>query len=128
MSNLQQIIIVFHRAILQLMPIEDLGESFSCNFDRPTKEFFSVCGLILSKDYFGWTNEETIDHYLYDIKIQYALKRKFENFALDLSLASVNSMRILHYNPTFFRFLPTNDAPAFFNIFLISPEITPSCS
>jgi len=54
--------------------------------------------------------------------------RKFENFALDLSLASVNSMRILHYNPTFFRFLPTNDAPAFFNIFLISPEITPSCS
>ena len=73
---------IFRRAILQMMPIEDLGESFSYNFGRPTKEHFSICGLILLKDYFGWTNEETIDHYLYDLKIQYALKIQVDNLKL----------------------------------------------
>ena len=73
---------IFRRAILQLMPIEDIGESFSYNFGRPTKEHFSICGLILLKDYFGWTNEETIDHYLYDLKIQYALKIQADNLKL----------------------------------------------
>lgn len=73
---------VFRRAILQLMPIEDIGESFSYNFGRPTKEHFSICGLILLTDYFGWTNEETIDHYLYDLKIQYALKIQADNLKL----------------------------------------------
>jgi len=73
---------IFRRAILQMMPIEDIGESFSYNFGRPTKEHFSICGLILLKDYFGWTNEETIDHYLYDLKIQYALKIQVDNLKL----------------------------------------------
>jgi hypothetical protein len=65
-----------------MMPVKDIGESFSCNFGRPTKEHFSICGLILLKDYFGWTNEEAIEHYLYDVKIQYALKIQADNLKL----------------------------------------------
>jgi len=65
---------IFRRAILQLMPVEDLGEGFSPDFGRPTKEHYSMCGLILLKEYFGWTDEETVDQYLYSFKIQYALK------------------------------------------------------
>ncbi len=30
--------------------------------------------MILLKDYFGWTNEDTIDKYLSDLKVQYARK------------------------------------------------------
>ena len=56
---------IFRRAILQLMPVEDLGEGFSPDFGRPTKEHYSMCGLILLKEYFGWTDEETVDQYLY---------------------------------------------------------------
>ena len=50
---------VFRRVILQLMPVDQLGENFSSDFGRPTKEHYSICGLILLKDYFGWTNEDT---------------------------------------------------------------------
>ena len=70
---------VFRRAILQLMPVDRLGEDFSYDFGRPTKEHYSICGLILLKDYFGWTNEDTIDKYLYDLKVQYALKIQPDN-------------------------------------------------
>ena len=67
---------------------------------------------------------------LNNIGIKYGrdLKRKFEDFALNLSLAGMNLMQILHYKPNFLRFLPLNNAPAFFKIFLVSFEITPSCS
>ena len=58
---------VFRRAILQLMPVDRIGESFSSDFGRPTKEHYSICGLILLKDYFVWTNEDTIDKYFYDL-------------------------------------------------------------
>jgi len=64
---------VFRRSILALMPVADIGMAFSTDFGRPTKEHYSICGLILLKDYFGWSNAETIDRYLYDLKIQYAL-------------------------------------------------------
>ena len=70
---------VFRRVILQLMPVDQLGENFSSDFGRPTKEHYSICGLILLKDYFGWTNEDTIDRYLYDLKVQYALKIQPDN-------------------------------------------------
>jgi hypothetical protein len=73
---------IFRRAILQLMPVEELGEGFSPDFGRPSKEHYSICGLILLKEYFGWTDDETIDQYLYSFKIQYALKIQPDNLKL----------------------------------------------
>jgi hypothetical protein len=75
---------VFRQAILQLMPVKELGEGFSPNFGRPSKEHYSICGLLLLKEYFGWTDEETIDQYLYSFKIQYALKIQPDNLKLSV--------------------------------------------
>ena len=46
---------VFHRMILQQLPIEIMEEKFNKNTGRPTKELYSVCGLLLIMNYFGWT-------------------------------------------------------------------------
>ena len=65
-----------------MMPVDDLGKSFSFDFGRPTKEHYSICGLILLKDYFGWTTQETVDEYLYNLKIHYALMIEPDNLEL----------------------------------------------
>ncbi len=77
---------VFRNSFLQMMPVEDLGKGFSRDLGRPTKEHYSVCGLILLKDYYGWTNQEAVDQYLYNLKIHYALMIEPDN--LEFSLRS----------------------------------------
>ena len=77
---------VFRNSFLQMMPVEDLGKRFSRDLGRPTKEHYSVCGLILLKDYYGWTNQEAVDQYLYNLKIHYALMIEPDN--LEFSLRS----------------------------------------
>lgn len=73
---------VFRNSFLQMMPVEDFGKGFSYDMGRPTKEHYSVCGLILLKDYFGWTNQEAVDQYLYNLKIHYALMIEPDNLEL----------------------------------------------
>jgi len=74
---------VFRNVFLQMMPVDDIGKSFSTDFGRPSKEHYSICGLILLQEYFGWTVEETVKHYLYDLEIHYALR--IEPDGLELS-------------------------------------------
>lgn len=74
---------IFRKVFLQMMPVDDIGQSFSMDFGRPTKEHYSICGLILLQEYFGWTVEETVKHYLYDLEIHYALR--IEPDGLELS-------------------------------------------
>ena len=64
---------ILRRSILPLMPVEEVGKGFSSDFGRPTKEHYSICGLILLKGYFGWTTKVAVDRYLCDLKVQYAL-------------------------------------------------------
>jgi hypothetical protein len=65
---------IFRNVFLRMMPVDDIGQGFSRNFGRPTREHYSICGLLLLKDYFGWTVEESVKHYLYDLEIHYALR------------------------------------------------------
>ena len=74
---------VFRTVFLQMMPVDDIGQGFSRDFGRPTREHYSICGLLLLKDYFGWTVEETVKQYLYDLEIHYALR--IEPDCLELS-------------------------------------------
>ena len=74
---------IFRHVFLEMMPVDELGQGFSRDFGRPTREHYSICGLILLKDYFGWTVEETVKHYLYDLEIHYALR--IEPDCLELS-------------------------------------------
>lgn len=60
-------------AIIDLLPAPELGEHFSADLGRPTKELYSVCGLMLLKEYFGWSVPESLEHYMLDLGVQYAL-------------------------------------------------------
>ncbi len=73
---------IFRNSFLRMMPVEDLGKGFSSDMGRPMKEHYSICGLLLLKDYFGWTTEETVDQYLYTFKIHYALMIEPDNLYL----------------------------------------------
>lgn len=64
---------VFRHIILELMPVAELGENFHPIIGRPTKELYSMAGLVLLKEYHNWTVEEATDAYLFDVRIHYAL-------------------------------------------------------
>lgn len=64
---------LFREAILKLLPANSLGEHFHPTMGRPTKELYSVAGLILIKEFKNWTDEGAADAYSFDVSIQYAL-------------------------------------------------------
>ena len=51
---------VFHRMILKQLPIELMEEKFNKYTGRPTRELYSVCGLLLIMNYFGWTLSQAL--------------------------------------------------------------------
>ena len=64
---------VFRRSILGLMPVDVLEQPFHEVMGRPTKELYSVAGLLLIKEFHDWTEEEAVDAYMFHAEIQYAL-------------------------------------------------------
>lgn len=64
---------VFRACILEMMPVEQMGEHFSEQMGRPTKELYSACGLLLLQEFNNWTVEEAADMYMFDGRIQFAL-------------------------------------------------------
>lgn len=64
---------VFRRLILRLMPVDELGKHLSEKTGRPSMELYAVSGLILFQDWHGWTDDETVRRYNYDLSLQYAL-------------------------------------------------------
>ena len=74
---------VFHRMILQQLPVEIMEEKFNKYTGRPSKELYSVCGLLLIMNYFGWTLAQARLNYMVDLGVQYALN--IEKDAVELS-------------------------------------------
>ncbi len=64
---------VFRACILEMMPVEPMGEHFSEKMGRPTKELYSACGLLLLQEFNDWTVEEAADMYMFDGRVQFAL-------------------------------------------------------
>lgn len=64
---------VFRRSILHLMPVDELGRHLSEKTGRPSMELYAVSGLILFQEWHGWTDDEAVRRYNYDLSIQYAL-------------------------------------------------------
>ena len=46
---------VFRHALLEVMPVGELAENFSRELGAPTKELYSMAGLVFLADFFGWT-------------------------------------------------------------------------
>jgi len=64
---------VFRTALLELMPVRQLGEHFHPTIGRPTKELYSVAGLLFLQEFQNWTIPETVEAYLFRTDIQVAL-------------------------------------------------------
>jgi hypothetical protein len=64
---------VFRHVILELMPVETLREHFDPNWGRPTRELYSMAGLILLMEFRNWTKEQAVEAYCFHTEVQYAL-------------------------------------------------------
>lgn len=83
---------VFRHVILELMPVDAVRERFDPTMGRPTKELYSMAGLLLIKEFMNWTKSETLDAYSFHADIQYALN--LEPVAHDLSMRTLE--RYIH--------------------------------
>lgn len=53
--------------ILRQLPVGIMEEKFNQNTGRPTKELYSVCGLLLMMNFFGWTIQQARLNYMVDL-------------------------------------------------------------
>jgi hypothetical protein len=78
---------VFRHVILQLMPVETLRQHFHPRLGRPTKELYSMAGLILLMEFHDWTKAQAVNAYSFYMDVQYALN--LEPVAHDLTVRSL---------------------------------------
>jgi hypothetical protein len=64
---------VFRHAILEVMPVGELAKHFSNSLGAPTKELYSMAGLVFLADFFDWNTQEAIEAYIFHNDVQYAL-------------------------------------------------------
>src|SRR3954451_18597225 len=64
---------LFRHVLLEVMPVAELGRHFSDSHGAPTKELYSMAGLVFLTDFFGWTPQEAIEAYIFRSDVQYAL-------------------------------------------------------
>jgi len=70
---------LFRETILELMPVNTVKEHFDPVLGQPTKELYSMCGLILIMEFLDWTISDAADAYMFRADIQYALNLDPEN-------------------------------------------------
>lgn len=64
---------VFREVILEVLPVEALAQNFHETLGRPTKELYSMAGLVLIQEFRHWTVERAVEAYMLDVGVQYAL-------------------------------------------------------
>ncbi len=64
---------VFRHVLLEVMPVAELGSHFSDSMGAPTKELYSMAGLVFFADFFDWTPQEAIEASIFRSDVQYAL-------------------------------------------------------
>ena len=78
---------VFRHIILELMPVDAVSGHFDSTMGRPTKELYSIAGLLLIKEFKNWTNDETLESYSFNMAIHYALN--LEPVAQDIGMRTL---------------------------------------
>jgi len=74
---------VFRHVILELMPVNTISGNFDPTMGRPTKELYSIAGLLLIQEFMDWTKDEALDAYSFNMNTHYALN--LEPIAHDIS-------------------------------------------
>src|SRR5487761_2259430 len=64
---------VFRHVILEVMPVGELTQHFSNCLGAPTKELYSMAGLVFLTDFFDWNAQEAVEAYIFRSDVQYAL-------------------------------------------------------
>jgi hypothetical protein len=64
---------VFRHVILELLPVETLRQHFHPAWGRPTRELYSMAGLILLRECMNGTKEQAVDAYRFHMGVHYAL-------------------------------------------------------
>lgn len=85
---------VFRHVILELMPVDTLRQHFHPVLGRPTRELYSMAGLLLLMEFMNWTKEQAVWAYCFHAEVQYALN--LEPVGHDLSV------RTLERHPKYF--------------------------
>ncbi len=78
---------VFRHIILELMPVDAISGHFDPAMGRPTKELYSMAGLLLIKEFMDWTKDEALDAYSFRMDIHYALN--LEPVTHDISMRTL---------------------------------------
>ena len=64
---------VVRHVLLEVMPVAHLAQHFSDSLGAPTKELYSMAGLVFLADFFDWNAQEAIEAYIFRSDVQYAL-------------------------------------------------------
>ena len=64
---------IFRHVILELLPVEAVSEHFDPAMGRPTKELYSIAGLLLIQEFMDWTKDQALDAYTFNMNVHYAL-------------------------------------------------------
>ena len=64
---------VLRHCLLQVMPVPELAKNFDPLIGAPTKELYSMAGLVFLADFFDWTSNEAAESYMLNLGVQYAL-------------------------------------------------------
>ena len=64
---------VFRHVILELMPVDAISGHFDPAMGRPTKELYSIAGLLLIQEFMDWTKDQALDAYSFHTNVHYAL-------------------------------------------------------
>jgi hypothetical protein len=78
---------VFRHVILELMPVDTVSGHFDPTMGRPTKELYSMAGLLLIKEFMNWTKEQALDAYSFYANVHYALN--LEPVTHDISMRTL---------------------------------------
>jgi hypothetical protein len=84
---------VFRHVILELMPVNILSEHYSPDMGRPTKELYSMAGLIFMMEFFNWTKPEALNAYSFHMDVHYALN--MEPVAHDIAIRTLERFIVL---------------------------------
>jgi hypothetical protein len=64
---------LFRHVILELLPVAKLSEHFHSTLGAPTKELYSMAGLVFLADFHGWTAQQAAEAYMFHTDVQFAL-------------------------------------------------------
>jgi len=66
---------LFQKEILPVLPVLKFSKSYSSKRGRKSKELHAMLGTLILQQQFDLTDEETVGHYIFDERWQYALNR-----------------------------------------------------